>query len=286
MAAKNAAQAQQQLQGKDDQPVLRVLSWNIDGLDNGLDIAVRTRAVCDVIEREKPAVVLLQEVVSESMIILAERLATSYSILAPSAERSHYFVAILLRFDACDVAKSNHKVVDFPQSRMDRNLLVATDIVVLRTQHRLAVCTSHLESLANSSAERKSQLSAVYQQMVLLAVSHNTVLFGGDTNLRKAEVQACRAPACIRNAYEACGEPPDARYTFDVKTNDNVMQKGWVGAQIRTQYDKMFWASGQPCDSPQKALVPKTFRLVGTQRLAEGYFPSDHYGILCDLESS
>ena len=45
---------------------LKLLSWNIDGLDED-DIEERTKAVLDTILAKKPDVVLLQEVVEYSL---------------------------------------------------------------------------------------------------------------------------------------------------------------------------------------------------------------------------
>ena len=51
---------------------LKLLSWNIDGLD-AEDLAERTQAVLEIILDRKPDVVLLQEVVQYSLEVFQSR---------------------------------------------------------------------------------------------------------------------------------------------------------------------------------------------------------------------
>lgn len=48
---------------------LSVLSWNIDGLDER-DIDIRTLWICNIINKELPDIVMLQEVIDESSWII------------------------------------------------------------------------------------------------------------------------------------------------------------------------------------------------------------------------
>jgi len=48
---------------------LSVLSWNIDGLDER-DIEIRTQWICNIINKELPDIVMLQEVIDESSWII------------------------------------------------------------------------------------------------------------------------------------------------------------------------------------------------------------------------
>lgn len=52
----------------------------------------------------------------------------------------------------------------------------------------LTLMTSHLESTKTHSAERKRQLSAAFKHMSE-AAPNQTVIFGGDLNLRDKEVR-------------------------------------------------------------------------------------------------
>ena len=60
-------------------------------------------------------------------------------------------------------------------------------------QVRCTLITSHLESTASHTAERKRQLKTAFD--VIKKHSDKTVIFGGDLNLRDKEV--CESEACL-----------------------------------------------------------------------------------------
>ncbi|CAF1020838.1 unnamed protein product [Adineta steineri] len=98
----------------------KVLSWNIDGLDeqeNTFDI--RTRGVIDVIKREEPDAIFLQEVFPIAFDLI-RNLLPEYDSYAGNTEG--YFVVILTRRELFKV--QNFEIITYPGTNMGRNLLI------------------------------------------------------------------------------------------------------------------------------------------------------------------
>lgn len=149
----------------------------------------------------------------------------------------------------------------FPSSFMGRALVWA-DVAGWR------VMTAHMESLRDGSRARKAQLSAV---MAALDAAGRPAVFGGDTNLRDAEVPPL---ADARDAWRLSGAPEDRRYTWDLVRNRNKTMPG--GRRPRARYDRVF-VSGCRVAS---------FDLIGEAALpGGGMWPSDHFGIQVDLSA-
>ena len=137
--------------------------------------------------------------------------------------------------------------------------------------------TSHFESLKPNSAERKNQLKEILEYMKRQSGNFN-VVFGGDTNLRDSEVNAIGGlPNGVFDAWEACGSPLTAQYSWDTSENDN-MQSAY---KAKLRFDRIFI---KPAENSQK-LVPSAFTLVGKERLAScGRFASDHWAIWLEIK--
>ncbi|OWF54889.1 tyrosyl-DNA phosphodiesterase 2-like isoform X3 [Mizuhopecten yessoensis] len=97
---------------------IRLLSWNIDGLHD-LSIKRRTQAVCDIINKEHPHVVFLQEVTALTQVILESGCPT-YQVITGGNEE--YYTCILLKVDQVELI--HHQTLPFPDTRMMRNLLL------------------------------------------------------------------------------------------------------------------------------------------------------------------
>ena len=96
---------------------LTFITWNIDGLHPHL-LRERTEAVIVTLTKMSADIVFLQEVIPETFSIIKSRM-TNYECIA--AKQSEYFVATLLRRGRLSLVR--HKVVNFPNSMMDRHVL-------------------------------------------------------------------------------------------------------------------------------------------------------------------
>ena len=255
---------------------LLLLSWNIDGLDER-DLEERTTAVCQTILLKQPHVVFLQEVIHQTLKILQQKLKTKYHFFVPSNPPVHYFVAVLVKKDASGgLVPGSHTSHSFPGSRMGRQLL---EVPLSFRGVDYIFLTSHLESLKDSSAERKAQLKAAFEVMVKAGKEWKACVFGGDLNIRDAELKSVGIPEGIADAWQACGSDPESKFTWDVKNNDNLDWRYPNRPQAR--YDRVFFTTGG-----SGRLQPRLFELVGQDRLHNcGRFPSDHWGIWVEFET-
>ena len=252
---------------------LRLLSWNIEGLDER-DLEERTTAVCQIILVKQPHVVFLQEVIGPTLSILQRKLS-KYHVFAPSVPPVAYFVVILIKQDPTRaLAPGSLTSHSFPGSCMGRQLIKlplsfhGTDYLLL---------ASHLESMKDYSAERKIQLRAAFDAMMKAKGEGKFCIFGGDLNIREAEVKSVKVPDGILDAWQVCGSKVDTKFTWDLKMNDNL---DWpYPSRPQARYDRVY------CTSPGGALKPTTFELVGQDRLHNcDRFPSDHWGMWVEFD--
>lgn len=250
---------------------LRLLSWNIDGLDEQ-NLEERTSAVCQTILLKQPDVVYLQEVIQPTLAILQQKLKNKYHCLAPTSPPAHYFVAILVKQQPHSIP-SSLSTKTYPGTRMGRQL-----VEVPLTFHRVNILllTSHLESMKDHARERKTQLRMAFDVMVENK-KEKVCIFGGDLNLREAEVKSVGVPERVVDVWKACGAAPDSQYTWDLKGNDNL---NWpYPNRPQARYDRIYIS---PSDGKLK---PSGFELVGQDRLHScGRFPSDHWGLWVEFD--
>ena len=140
---------------------------------------------------------------------------------------------------------------------------------------KIVVMTSHLESLAENSSERKKQFLEILDYMKRQSKNIN-VIFGGDTNLYDTEVDAVGGvPSGVLDAWTSCGSALTTKYTWNMAENDNLGQ-----GSSKFRFDRIFIRPAKKA----KAIKPSTFTLVGKERLSAcKRFASDHWGIWLEL---
>lgn len=244
---------------------IRLLSWNIDGLDE-VAIQRRTKAVCELINKENPHTVFLQEVTVATQAII-ESSCPTYQII-PGGERE-YFTCILIKIGQVEII--HHQTLPFPNTMMMRNLLLLQCKI---KAENFVLLTSHLESTKDHSKERVAQLQKAFRVMEKSSES-STVIFGGDLNLRDKEVANIGGvPRGIQDIWEMTGQRPEAAYTWDMFRNDNKVFPGKFKPKLR--FDRLYIRGAKP-----PTVEPVYFELVGLERVARcGKFPSDHWGLL------
>ncbi|XP_029573848.1 tyrosyl-DNA phosphodiesterase 2-like [Salmo trutta] len=185
----------------------------------------------------------------------------------PGSDRS-YFTAILLRKSRVQLLESS--IVNDLTTEMRRNLLMAH---VSFLGHPLCVMTSHMQSMKPKSLERQNQLRTEWKTM-REQPQDNSVIFGGDTNLRDWEVKNQGGlPESICDVWESLGQPEDCRYTWDCVTNDN----NDLPFPTRLRFDRIFLRQA----GKGSKVSPDGITLVGLERLNDCQrFTSDHWGLL------
>ena len=247
---------------------LKMLSWNIDGLDDS-NIVERTLAVCEFIRSHTPHAVYLQEVIASTMVSIGDQLCTEYDCYSSPSPPMDYYPAILVRKTEIETM-GPLECFNFPHSDMGRHLL---QLPVKFSGVEIQLMTSHLESMEDCDSERKQQLNTVFEFMTKLQQS-KICIFGGDLNVRDAEVNSVGLPEKTVDVWEACGSQEEHKYTRDILADD-----WWYPDEPKLRLDRLYLC---PRD---RQLHPTSFALVGKERLPGiDRFPSDHWGIWAEFE--
>ncbi|XP_049510702.1 tyrosyl-DNA phosphodiesterase 2 isoform X2 [Panthera uncia] len=215
-----------------------------------------------------PDVIFLQEVIPPYCSYLKKK-ASSYEIVTGHEEG--YFTAIMLKKSR--VKFKSQEIIPFPNTKMMRNLLCVYASV---SGNELCLMTSHLESTRGHAKERMNQLKMVLKKMQEVPASA-TVIFAGDTNLRDHEVTKCGGlPGNILDVWEFLGKPKHCQYTWDTQMNSNL----GISATCKLRFDRIFFRTA----AESGHIVPQSLDLLGLEKLDCGRFPSDHWGLLCNLD--
>ncbi|XP_005403424.1 PREDICTED: tyrosyl-DNA phosphodiesterase 2 isoform X1 [Chinchilla lanigera] len=252
---------------QEDGSMFSFITWNIDGLDLN-SLQERARGVCSYLALYNPDVVFLQEVIPPYFSYLKKR-ASSYEIITGHEEG--YFTAIMLKKSR--VKLKSQEIIPFPSTKMMRNLLC---VHVSLSGNELCLMTSHLESTRGHASERMNQLKLVLKKMQE-APESATVIFAGDTNLRDQEVTKCGGlPSNILDVWEFLGKPKHCQYTWDTQMNSNL----GIPATCKLRFDRIFFRAA----AEEGHIIPRSLDLLGLEKLDCGRFPSDHWGLLCNLD--
>lgn len=247
--------------------LLKVISFNIDGLDQK-NIELRTNSICDIVKRSQADVVLLQEVVPLTLALLESHLSSAFHVLHTGP--GEYFTAILVHRRRMRLGES--RVFDFHGSAMGRKLHV---VEASFKKHKIFWLNTHLESTAEFTEQRTTQLKKCFRNMAKIP-SEISVIFAGDLNLRDKELVAVGGiPSGVRDVWEASGARPEAKYTWDLTRNDNLLWNERF--KPRCRFDRMYFR--QSLEQPSKLNI-HYFGLIGIERLLpHRCFPSDHWGL-------
>jgi endonuclease/exonuclease/phosphatase family metal-dependent hydrolase len=262
---------------------LRVLSWNIDGLDENSDmedILGRTLWVIREINRTRPHVVFLQELVELSISIIEQQCKNSFHVFRQINCTQPYFVAILVHKSTMDIV-GRPEPIPFPKSVMGREGLLVTARLrnVDHLSSPISFITAHFESTREFAVERKNQFETCWKFIQGKSSSptnnnHSFTVFGGDLNARDSDV-----PKILSNldCWVLAGKPTEHQYTWDLVRNKNSVFPD--GAQPRCRFDRMYVVPGT-----QKSVPPiKDFQLVGTEPVPNRRHASDHFGVLVEI---
>uniref|UniRef100_A0A9L0RV11 Tyrosyl-DNA phosphodiesterase 2 n=1 Tax=Equus caballus TaxID=9796 RepID=A0A9L0RV11_HORSE len=252
---------------QEDDSMFSFITWNIDGLDPN-NLQERAQGVCSYLALYSPDVIFLQEVIPPYYSYLKKK-ASSYEIITGNEEG--YFTAIMLKKSR--VKFKSQEIIPFPDTKMMRNLLC---VHVSVSGNELFLMTSHLESTRGHAKERINQLKMVLKK-IQEAPESATIIFAGDTNLRDQEVTKCGGlPNNILDVWEFLGKPKHCQYTWDTQMNSNL----GIPATCKLRFDRIFFRAA----AGDGHIIPRSLDLLGLEKLDCGRFPSDHWGLLCNLD--
>lgn len=258
---------------------IQVLTWNVDGLNENSDeddLLGRTLWIVQEIDRARPHVVFLQELVALSFSIIEQKCKNSFHVFRQVQSDQPYFVAILIHKATMDIVGDPVRV-PFPNSQMGREGLFVSAKLKNKLQRAtplIGFLTAHLESLRDYGSERKNQFE-ICTKFIQNLTNVDFSVFGGDLNARDSDVpKAVTAHDC----WVLAGRPPTHQYTWDLTLNKNVSFPN--GAQPRCRFDRMYLIPGK---DPKDHTVTQ-FRLIGTEPIPNLRHPSDHFGVLVGIK--
>jgi len=301
--------------------LLRVCSYNVDGLDDATLLDRAGEVCSILLQQEPGGfladVILLQEMVPANVPIFVSRLCSAGYVLAPSSvlEDDGYFT--LAFFNGARIQITSSTRTPFPGSQMGRDLIKVQGRLALgatgkppfstaASSYEFLFMTSHLESLGPSSAERCRQLKQILDTLLAFP---GPALFAGDTNLREAEVNAEPLYKEVVDGWVAGGSLAMEKQTWDMSLNKNLKMDG-ASFLPRMRLDRLLlnrkWGVLSSTTTTMTATagtgkgngggkgkkqaeekvkegeeLVKQWKLLGKKRMADGRFPSDHFGISC-----
>ena len=286
----------------DSEQCLRVLTWNVNGLDDDAGTPLRLRAIIEEIRASNADLVALQEVVESFRSAMVTTLGSMYSFEDEGASRSqHYYTLIMFRKDRLTKQSSKREgFIGVGSSDMGRDILRVDFGFHTGTSRTLTIITSHLESGSAqyepaSCTKRKQQYEQILRKVLSLASSAPDrlgIVTCGDFNLREAEDKEVRAKLkkagvdCdfVVDAFVSAGSPATARDTWVRKINPSM------ATPMKARYDRQLY-NGPSSASSRFSLMAGGIRLLGcrdvtgvdrlTAERAGFTTPSDHMGILC-----
>ncbi|CAF1174310.1 unnamed protein product [Rotaria sordida] len=253
----------------------KLLSWNIDGLDE-YALEIRTQGVIDIIKKEEPDVIFLQEVIPTSLKLIRIFLP-EYDSYAGNIQG--YFVVILTRREMFRI--HGFEIIAYPNTNMNRNLLIVH--TTYKNSIEIDLMTSHHESGTEelASQQRIEQLKLCFQRM-LDAPLQRIVLFGGDLNMREKELRKIgNIPSGICDLWIETGKRNECAYTWDmsINTNNNFPSNTF---QPRARFDRLYFRS--TIENNIK-FQPISFELKGLEKLSSiQRYCSDHWAIQVNFE--
>ncbi|CAD5206558.1 unnamed protein product [Bursaphelenchus okinawaensis] len=243
-------------------PELTAVSWNIDGL-NKSGLSQRFLAIITVLARHNPEVIFFQEFVPQLEDKLYEVLGKMYNICQRNLGRPYYNVTLVSK----NIRINYETIQNFSNSGMGRHM------VIVRAKWRnlkLCLINTHLESEKSHTDARQTQFKECMETVKESLDDEAMVLFGGDLNLRDAEVS--NVPDGVRDCWEFAGRPENCRYTWDMSKNDNLEFPNNIRYKLKCRFDR-FYVSG-----PYRRV---DFAIDGQERIKNlRMFPSDHFAII------
>jgi len=253
-----------------DDECLTLSCYSINTWASSMYRPERMQEIYDSIERHHPDVVMLQEMVPETLSILHPLLSkigfqtrSQFGNTKRFGEMLYFNTMTLhaLRFEQCALA---------PDATMKRELhmLVATH----KSSNRMFVfATAHLEPSRERHALRLLQLHALAHR---LSAERLPWVFGGDTNVAYYQEGELHLGHNIRDAWQAMGEDYRTRGTWDPSKNTNLC---YVGRHVGCcRFDRILFDGN--------CMKIKQFQLTCTNPIESiGLHASDHFGIMAEF---
>ncbi len=260
---------------------MKLVTWNLNGLeDEHLDVRTESAmfqillgapiedAMVEGFKPNTPDIILLQEVVERTFHahVKTHLKAAGFTLFPHEPSERSYFEVIAVR-----QPMEPQPIVRQPMERqpIERQPIKHEPIINFSyhtfeytdqgrglstlTINGLTIMTAHMESMKSGKSMRIDQAKSILEKM---NQCESPCIFGGDTNLRKAEWETLK-PDTVSDAWQNSGSPKKHRMT-------------WEQHPYKGRYDRV-WTQG---------LNIKSFETFGTKHVnGIQQRPSDHRGI-------
>jgi tyrosyl-DNA phosphodiesterase 2 len=223
----------------------------------------RYQAIADLLSRNRPDVMVFQEVTPRSLAVLLAQPWIRADYLRATViggDLGNYGMLMLSRLPVHRVTYTR-----LP-THLSRGLLAAEFTINGRTE---VICSVHLESGKAASGLRERQLDRIFR---ILRKSESALLLG-DFNMRDGENGRIKAP--YRDLWPLL-RPHDAGYTEDTAINLTRLDSKNKHRQVR--FDRVLLKG--------RRWTASDIELLGTEPISieqPRVFPSDHFGVQCRL---
>jgi len=211
----------------------------------------------DMISKLDPDIIALQEITKDILKILVGtdwfHKYHSSQLFDPDFNDCEYYGNLILS----KYEFSYLNVKEFDETYMSRKMIIAG---IKYNDIELNIITSHLESYNHLEEIRTSQLN----ELVETAKKYDNVIFMGDTNF-------CHSREQFPDEYIDLWDVKKYGKGLTYDHNVNKMVKGIYSARL----DRIYFKTNLKYDSK--------LELVGTKPIDGKLFPSDHFGVLCNL---
>lgn len=234
--------------------MIRLMTYNI-WMENIL-IGERMNIISQIIIKNNPDIICLQEITPKSFALLKIKLGKLYYFSKEGINKNYDTLTL-----------SKHKILgiyNFPfrNSNMGRNL---RQIDVMINNKKISIFNIHLESNYRDNKIKNQQLKTTFERAISCP---NSFFIMGDTNI----IGEVDLPKQLRDAWVDSGSDEKLRYTYDYLNNSHIHYK------YRSRLDRIYL---------NRDWKIKNIELIGNReedKIDGIYFPSDHFGIMIDVE--
>lgn len=235
---------------------LTIVSYNI--WFDSRHIQNRVNKIIEMLGYMQPTIICLQEVTHATYSLLVDTF-TKQGYQSCYKDLEHFKKIAQIGYGVLTLSKLpiiSVNFVPFIETSMGRYFSVS------KLQNGVTVINTHLESLGTNSGIRQKQIGQLIELINIIPISILTM----DSNLtdKKDDIFPQNEGIVINDGFIIDGSNKDKEYTYDYKTNKNVLYK------YQTRLDRIYYTKLKQLD----------FSLFGEMEIPEiAIPPSDHYGI-------
>jgi endonuclease/exonuclease/phosphatase family metal-dependent hydrolase len=243
---------------------LSVLTYNVWFDYRNKD--TRTVEIVQLIQSVSPTIVCLQEVTYDMYTYFETKLGTlgyqsCFKNLKQFQKIANNGYGIVI-FSKTPIESAG--ITPFINTKMGRYFAV----VKLKEFGGLRIISTHLESLPQYMESRQHQIHQILENTQLM----QDVIWTMDSNLTDSGTDCFPVGTNLTDCWITAGSPNEARYTYDAKTNDNILNK------FQSRLDRIYYKF-------KSNWVQTSFQLVGNYNIPTTKAPpSDHYGVLVKFQ--